>query len=306
MNEPLTILFFSKRFTNRMEKSTEHLIAEMKKKVNLIVWEEDGDLLPILNALPRYPDYILLNDFKLDYSPRIYGLMDSPVPVGAILHEIKYKPFRRKQFYELENIRHLFTHYREASLKVLPELSDRFIWFPHHVPADIFKDYGEERDIDVLMMGILLKGLYPERAAFYERLKSFPGFVYDEHPGYGALTDNPKQYVGNQYARRLARAKIFVTCDSKEKFPLMKYFEALACGTLLLASSSPELEELGFIDGETFVAVDKESIVEKVSYYLMHDEERERIIQQGRQLILNRHTTEKRVDGLLEIISKLI
>ena len=86
----------------------------------------------------------------------------------------------------------------------------------------------------------------------------------------------------------------------------MKYFEALACGTLLLASSSPELEELGFIDGETFVAVDKESIVEKVSYYLMHDEERERIIQQGRQLILNRHTTEKRVDGLLEIISKLI
>ena len=305
MSEPLTILFCTKRFHHRMEKSTEYLIAELMKRVNLFIWEQDGDLPAILSSLSVNPDYILLNDFKFDYSPRIYGLAASPVPVGAILHEINHKPYRRKQFYERENIQHLFVHYREASLKILPELKNRFVWFPHHVPVDVFKDYGEAREIDVLMMGILLKGLYPKRTAFYEQLKTYPGFVYHEHPGYGSLPAKTEHYVGNAYARELARAKIFVTCDSKEKLPLMKYFEALACRTLLVATASRELEDLGFIDGETYVATDEHTVVEKVKYYLAHQEERERIVNQGYQLILKRHSTAQRVDGLVEFLSEL-
>lgn len=301
MSERLTVLFFTKRFNSRMEKSTEYLIAELAKRVNLLIWEEDGSLPAILSSLSAKPNYILLNDFKFDYSPRIAGLAASPVPVGAILHEINHKPYRRKQFYERENILHLFTHYRDASMKVLPELQDRFIWFPHHVPHDIFKDYGEERVIDVLMMGILLKGLYPQRTAFYNQLKSLPGFIYHEHPGYGPLSGQTPRYVGNAYARELARSKIFVTCDSKEKLPLMKYFEALACKTLLVATASSELEDLGFVDGETFVAADEQTIVDKVNHYLAHEKEREKIVEQGYQLILKRHTTVKRTERLMEI-----
>ena len=306
MTTPLTILFFTKRFHNRMEKSTEYLIAEMAKRVNLLVWENDGDLPVILSSLPVRPDYILLNDYKFDYSPRIQGLSESSIPVGAILHEVKHKPYRRKQFYESHKIGHLFAHYRDAAKSMMPELSERILWFPHHVPDSIFKDYGEERDIDVLMMGILLKDLYPKRTAFYEKLKTFPGFIYHGHPGYGPLQAKAGQYIGDAYARRLARAKIFVTCDSKEKLPLMKYFESLACKTLLIATSSCELEELGFVDGETFVAADEGSIMDKVRYYLDHEEERKQIIEQGHQLIMEKHTSAKRTEQLLETISSLV
>ena len=85
----------------------------------------------------------------------------------------------------------------------------------------------------------------------------------------------------------------------------MKYFEALACRTLLVATASRELEDLGFIDGETYVAADEHTVVEKVKYYLAHQEERERIVNQGYQLILKRHSTAPRVDGLVEFLSEL-
>ena len=188
VGEKVSILFFTKRFQNRIEKSTEYLIEELTKQADVVVWEHDGDLSDILTTIGTKPSFILLNDFKRDYCPLISGLSKSPVPVGSIFHEVKYKPFRRKQFYENENIKHLFVHYRDASLRFLPEFKERYIWFPHHVPLSIFKDYGEPRVINILMIGSMLKKVDPERVTFYEQLKNEPGFMYLEHPGYQELT----------------------------------------------------------------------------------------------------------------------
>lgn len=306
MESHLSILFITKRFHNRIDQSTEYLIQELNRQVNLLIWEEDGDIDNILCQLPIQPSFILLNDYKPEYTPRIYGLKDCVIPIGAILHEIKYKPYRRKKFYEQENIKYIFTHYRDACIRKISELSDRYIWFPHHVPLDVFKDYEEERVISCLMMGILMKNVYPERTAFYEKLKDHPGFVYRDHPGYEELSVNAKYLVGNSYARELAKAKIFVTCDSVEKLPLMKYFECLACKTLLLASGSAELQDLGFVNEETFIEVDRESVVEKVNYYLAHEEERNRIAQNGFELVIKRHSTKQRVHDLIDRINQIV
>ena len=306
MAEKLTILFFTKRFQNRLEKSTEYLIDELGKHVNLIIWEKDGDLEEILAHIQIKPAFILLNDFKRNYSPLIWNLTKSPCPVGAIFHEVKYKPFRRREFYEREQIEHLFVHYKEASLRFIPKLKDRYIWFPHHVPLTIYKDYGEEREVDILMLGAMLKSVYPERVAFYEMLRNEPGFLYVDHPGYGELKPDELGLTGERYARQIAKAKLFITCDSVEKIPVMKYFESLACKTLLLATGSAELRELGFIDGETFVEIRKDNLLEKVRFYLSNHAERERIIENGYQLIVNRHSTEKRVSDLVNVIERIL
>ena len=306
VGEKVSILFFTKRFQNRIEKSTEYLIEELKKQADVVVWEHDGDLNDILTTIGIKPSFILLNDFKRDYCPLISGLSKSPVPVGSIFHEVKYKPFRRKQFYENENIKHLFVHYRDASLRFLPELKERYIWFPHHVPLSIFKDYGEKRTINILMLGSMLKKVYPERVSFYEQLKGESGFSYHEHPSYQELSGTSAGLSGEGYARQIARSKLFVTCDSIEKLPVMKYFESLACRTLLLASGSDELKELGFIDGETFVEVNKENVLEKANFYLSNHQERERIIGNGYRLIKDCHSTEKRVTNLLNQIRQIM
>ncbi len=306
LGKQITILFLTRRFHNRVNKSTEYFISELQKQCTLYIWENDGELSEIINQLPHPPCFILLNDYKPDYTPRIRGLKNTSIPVGTILHEIKYKPYRRRLFYERENIRYIFTHYRDAANRIIPELRERYIWMPHYVPLDIFRDYGEERDINCLMMGILIQRVYPKRFAMYKQLLNYPGFTYHNHPGYGELPTDSNHLTGINYARALSKAKIFVTCDSVEKLPLMKYFECLACKTLLMGTGSEELKDLGFVDGETFVEVDEHNVREKVTYYLRHEEERKQIIDKGYKLVVERHSVVKRVEEFLFTINKII
>ncbi|MGD6843444.1 glycosyltransferase family protein [Bacillus infantis] len=299
------LLYLTRDFTNRMEKSSFYLLEELKKHTEVMVWDQDGSISEIITHIGAKPDFILLNDMKPDYCPRVYGLGSCDIPYGAILHDLHYKKPARKRYIERENIRHIFSIYRDASDTYFPEYKDRIHWFPHHVPLDVFRDYQLEKSINWLMAGARFKHLYPVRAAMHEIMKDEPGFVSYPHPGYGEL-DRQNYLVGEKYAMEINRAKMFITCDSNDHFPLMKYYEVLACNTLLLATPSKELEDLGFIDGETFVAVNQENIKEKAYHYLYHEKERLAISQRGYEMVRSRHSTAARAKELLEKIERII
>jgi hypothetical protein len=303
----IKILFITNRFENRMEKSSHYLAVELAKHTHLVKWHGDGNIKDILKELSLVPDFILLNDYKYDYCPSIWGLSEIDIPVGAILHDLKYKTKRRNQFYRKENIQHIFTHYRDLSHALFPELTDRLHWLPHHVPLHIFRDYQLPKSINFLMMGMVLPKLYPERINMYEVMKNEPGFVTHSHPGYRELGSNNGSYlIGEDYAKEINKAKMFITCNSADHLPLMKYFEVLACNTLLLANSSKELHDLGFIDGETFVSVDSSNVKEKAYYYLTHPAEREAIAARGYEMVRKRHSTELRVKELIGKINQIL
>ncbi|WP_062351981.1 glycosyltransferase [Bacillus kwashiorkori] len=306
MVNKLKLLFITKDFTKRLEKSTVYLIEELTKITDLRIWYDHGSIISILEQLNFQPDYILLNDYKSDYCPFIFDLNKINIPIGAIMHDLKYKPFRRAQFYERENIRTIFTIYRDAAQQLYPQFQDRFVWLPHHVPTNIFRDYQLEKNIDVLMMGALYRHMYPMRAKFYEILKNHPGFTYHSHPGYEVIEDFSNVYAGEKYAREINRAKIFVTCDSVDRFPVMKYYEATACRSLLLATPSKELADLGFIDGETFVAINEENVLNKIHFYLQNESERLKIAKKGYEMVRSRHSTEIRAQQLVAEIIKRI
>lgn len=290
-----------------MEKSSLYLEQELSKKVVLKLWHEDGSIQEILQKISFQPDFILLNDYKPDYCPFVWGFNNLTVPVGAIMHDLKYKMKRRNQFYQMENIQYIFTIYRDAALKWFPELKDRFIWFPHHVAIDIFHDYRLPKEHNFLMSGAMIKHLYPSRVRMMEIMEQEPGFKYLPHPGYLNLDHNQKNSViGSNYAKEINRSFMHITCDSIDHFPLLKYFETLACRTLLLATPSKELEDLGFVDGETFVAVDEKNVKEKAYYYLTHETEREKICQKGYEMVTKRHSTKERVEELIEHISTIL
>nr|WP_239558734.1 glycosyltransferase [Peribacillus deserti] len=97
-----------------------------------------------------------------------------------------------------------------------------------------------------------------------------------------------------------------ITCDSIEGFPVLKYYEALACNTLLLATPSKELEDLGFIDGKTFAAVNSSNILEKAYYYLNHEEERTKMAHNGYELVREKHSTERRSKELVTFLQDII
>lgn len=304
MQKRRTILFITKDLSMHVERSSYYLIRELQKRANVIIWNEHGYLTDILRNLSRIPDFILLNDLHPTYCPYIRGIEETTIPVGVFMHDLHYKKSRRKRLVEKGNVSVIFAHYRDAFLEWYPEFENRFVWLPHHVETSIFKDYKIGKNIDYLMMGALFPSFYPLRASMYNQLKVASNFKYHKHPGYKRIGKG--DLTGEMYAKELNRSKIFFTCDSIYHYPVLKYFEVPACNTLLLASSSKELADLGFIDGKTFVAVNEKNVMQKAAYYLKNEQERVKIARAGYEMVHANHTTSKRAEVLMEHIENVI
>ena len=301
--ERINLLFITKDRSQQLERSSFYLEKELAKRTNLIRWEHDGNIQGIVNQLPIKPDFILLNDYKPEYRPFIRGLKDLTIPHGILMHDLHYKLSKRNFLIHQEKPALIFCHYRDAFKKWLPDHINRLVWFPHHVPAEIFRPYQVPKTIPMLLIGATYPHIYPFRHVISQQLSRDPRFVQYSHPGYGVVK---KGLTGELYAKEISKAKIFLTCDSIHHFPLLKYFEVLACGTLLAAPASLELTDLGFIDGETFVAINEVNFKEKINEYLNNESLRDPIVQNGIELIHQRHTTAIRAQEMVQTIQQFL
>ncbi len=300
----ISILFITNDVSQYVEKSTSYLISELRNHCNLTIWNSHGDIQSIFSELIVKPDFILMNDFHPTYGRYITGLDMVDIPIGIIMHDLHYKIGSRKRMMKSVQPSIIFTHYRDAFMKSYPEFQNEMIWFPHHVPEVIFHDYQLKKDTDILMMGSMIPKLYPFRNQMYHHLKHRKGFIYHSHPGYDKERDSG--VIGEEYARELNRAKLFLTCNSIYHYPLLKYVETLACNTLLLAPATKELEDLGFRNEETFVAIDESNFFEKVNYYLVNDSERRHLAQKGFEMVRERHLTSIRVTEMMKHIHNIL
>jgi hypothetical protein len=86
----------------------------------------------------------------------------------------------------------------------------------------------------------------------------------------------------------------------------MRLYEATGVGTLLVTDHKQNLADL-FAPGEEVAAYrTPEECAELVSYYLEHDEERERIARAGQERTLRDHTYQRRMQELVEIVGKYL
>lgn len=303
----LKLLFITCNFQKYTERNTYYLSQELSKICDLALWYKPGNINSILKRIPFEPDFILLNDLKETRCPTVTGLKDLKIPYGIIMHDIHYKMDKRKKFIHQNNVKFIFTIYKKAFKKRYSRYSGKVYWLPHFVNIAIFKDYGLEKKIDYLMMG-KMADYYPLRVKMYRKMRNKDGFVYHAHPGYRNINEsNTKNiFVGEYYAREINRAKMFLTCDSIFHYPLIKYYEVLACKTLLLAPSSQELKALGFIPGVNFVSVNKDNFLKKANYYLHHKEERLRIAQAGYKMVRDKHSCQIRAKQLIDMIHDIV
>jgi hypothetical protein len=305
--QKLKLLFITIDFQRHIERNTYYLSQELSKICDLEVWHQSGNINRILKQIPFKPDFILLNDFKRTRCPRITGLPGLKIPFGIIIHDIHYKPDKRREFIRNNKVKYIFPIYRDAFKRRFPKYIRNMRWLPHFVNTDIFKDYELDKDINWLMMGMMSR-FYPLRRKMYRRMRHKHGFVRHSHPGYRRFNDRQKSrlFVGESYAREISRAKMFLTCDSVYHYPLIKYYEVLACKTLLLAPYSKELRALGFIPGVNFVAVNRKNFLYKAKYYLKNEGERLRIAEAGYEMVRSKHTVEIRAAQLEGKIWRII
>jgi spore maturation protein CgeB len=297
------ILFITKDFSNNIERNTVYFSEELAKFSDLTLWYEPGNINDILDKLNLQPDFILLNDMMPTRCPEITDLSTVPYPFGIIMHDIHKKVEERKKYIIQNNVKVIFSIYRDAFYKDYSEFKEYMHWLPHYVNTDIFKDYGLLKRIDILMMGAV-SNAYPLRKVMRNYFKGRKGFVYRPHPGYTNLGQN--SIYGKDFAKEINRSKIFLTDDTKYHYPVIKYYEVLAGKALLLAPTSEELEDLGFIPGVHFVDINEENFAAKAEYYLEHEDERLKIVEEGYKMVHAHHSTLQRVMQFLQIVESIL
>jgi spore maturation protein CgeB len=304
----LNLLVITGDFSKYVSPEFHHLLNEVGKLSELTLWHEPGDIKDILNTLPSRPDFIFINEFGETNTPKVSGLESLDIPFAVNMHDIHYHKAQRREELKSLNARAIFIYYRDKFEEWYPEYVSKMRWLPHHANTNIFKDYGLKKEIDFLLMGAVHSRIYPLRYKILKTMQNKPGFVYHEHPGYRNIENHEKYttFAGEKYAKEINRAKIFFTCNSIYKYTVMKYYEVLACKTLLLAPVSPEIIDLGLIPGKHFVAITEKDFLEKAEYYLRHDKERETIAQEGYQFVRKQHSTVQRGRQFVAMIKDLL
>lgn len=106
----------------------------------------------------------------------------------------------------------------------------------------------------------------------------------------------------NLFTNQLRKSKYAYTCGSGLNWPLRKFFEIPACGTLLLATPFKNANHMGFIDGENFIKCDYTNIVEKIEFLEKNPELAEKIAKKGQELVWKKHSILSRVEQFKNVL----
>lgn len=306
--EKFNILYFTTNTTCYIYKIDHYFKMELTKLPNVHIHfrEEGGNVREILKQLDFTPDFIYFDDLK--HINRSYGiptgLNQTNIPKGVLFQDVHKTQELFTSFVKENRIDLIFAQYRDAFLNFFPQYKEQFRWLPLHINNSIFRRYKETRTIDFLMMGSTAEGTYPLRWEMYRQMGKKKGVVYHPHPGNKnfSAVEQENIFLDEKYAMEINRAQMFLTCGSKYNYPLGKYFEIPGCNTLLLASGFPELRDLGFINKETYVEINKLNFNDKAKYYLKHKDERKVIRKQGFAMVHSRHTTGIRVREFIDVL----
>ena len=166
----------------------------------------------------------------------------------------------------------------------------------------LWASYGEnyfvkplKKDIDVAFLG--------QVSSYRENRRDYIEYLMEQNiSGYISTLNRGQQVEHIKYAEILGRAKIGINFSySVDKHQLKgRVFETMHAGALLLETKNPQTESL-FKDGVDYVSFsDKEDLLKKIKYYLIHEQERKLIAQSGREKVLKLYNSELFIKKIFE------
>ena len=152
-----------------------------------------------------------------------------------------------------------------------------------------------KKDIDVAFLGQI--------SDYRDKRRGYIEYLMEQNiSGYIATLNRDQQVEHSKYAEILGRAKIGINFSySVDKHQLKgRVFEIMHSGAMLLETKNPQTETL-FNDGIDYVSFsNKEDLVKKIKYYLIHEQERESIAQSGRQKVLKLYNSKLFIKKIFE------
>lgn len=196
--------------------------------------------------------------------------------------------------------------HHENDMKKYDHLDSRhkLVNISHCAEKTIFKDYGLEKEYDVLFVGIAVDIIYPLRMRLHNIIKKIPNHKILEHPGYKLTEDEANKQIIN-YAKEINKANVVVTCSSLYKYALAKYAEIPACRSFMVSDIPNEREDSfrKFI-GEIHEDQSDSQILDIINFWIHDDERREEMTNIGYEYIYNNYTQEHYADRFIKAINK--
>lgn len=174
-------------------------------------------------------------DIVLTY--KVGGLRGCHAPVAISYNEACDQPDVRNEIADTGASLVILHHHNDlVNLSDLYQRGIRLVHIPHSADKRVYRDYGEDKSVDVLVCGNLNNQLYALRYRLMRlAVKYFAKRGYRvkvlPHPGY-TLPPREGTYVGEDFARWLNRAKVVFTCSMIYKYALAKYTEIAMCRSL--------------------------------------------------------------------------
>ncbi len=162
------------------------------------------------------------------------------------------------------------------------------LWFP--CDTRLFRDVGSVRNIGVSFAGTI-EGAHRDRRVMLDALRNagVPVEIL------GGNTPDTRVSI-ERYVDVLCRSKIVLNFSrsSHETHQLKgRVFETMLCGAMLLEQSNPETSRL-FVDGKEYVSfATVDDLLEKVRYYLAHEDERAVIASAGHKAASEKYGPEQ-------------
>ncbi|MHA1342109.1 MAG: glycosyltransferase [Promethearchaeota archaeon] len=248
-----------------------------KEELDVIIAYEPGYGCPFIKYQRGKPDlkYIQFSDPHLDVTERLKYILNNDFSYLLVIY---YNP----TIYHFKNF---------------PK--EKIVHFPWAIP-EIFINKGPIKNSN--QDKIMIFGQTHEK--IYETRRWCEKFKFVDSMPYSAIN---KVLNDIEYFRWLQNFDAIIAAGSlnpKYRLVMVKYFEIAASGALLFAQEAEDLDLLGFKDFQNCIIFNKKNFEKKAQDFLQNREDYLKIRENGRNLILERHTLQKRIEFLKEHIKR--
>lgn len=213
------------------------------------------------------------------------GLESSPIPTACVLADPHRNLESRQRLARLFD--HVFLYHQQYLRSFSEHPADAVQWWPCGIDTQTFRDQGVTRNLDVAHIGQLFDA-GSERSRLIAAVQRRFGL------------NEQRYYLQSEIPEVYSRAKIVLNVPVAGDLNF-RFFEALACGALLITKRFAAGQERWFQENVHYVAFETaDELISQIQYYLVHDEQRLAIARAGQQEVVQRHTLECRLAELLD------
>jgi hypothetical protein len=202
-------------------------------------------------------------------------------------------------------VEHLFHRGNESFHRFHPKAREMYKckWLCFAANTKMFHPMELKRS-GVIQAGACGAGNYPTRAKLIETLTGWDQYQNIRRPP-ETPEKTPKWPIREDFAKVINQAHIFLTCGSKYRAAVQKYFEVPACETVLMSNWFKDLDLLGFENGKNIV-IYEEDVRRQLELMLEDIPRLRKIAKRGLELILDRHTLKHRAQQFIDYVKGIL